>query len=197
MTHAVLRLKKGRERARVHPWIFKGDVADVSDVEAGTVVTVVDSAGGFVGRGFYNPRPALCCRIVTWRDEALDERLWRRRVDAALAHRRRVVTGGTAARLIWSESDGLPGFVADRYGDVLVVQCSTLGVARVRSDLAVALRSALGDLPVFMSDEEVPAHLEGFEARRGWLDAECRFDVLLLDSLEAERISWIRNAFTA
>ena len=171
MTHAVLRLKKGRERARVHPWIFKGDVADVSDVEAGTVVTVVDSAGGFVGRGFYNPRPALCCRIVTWRDEALDGRLWRRRVDAALAHRRRVVTGGTAARLIWSESDGLPGFVADRYGDVLVVQCSTLGVARVRSDLAVALRSALGDLPVFMSDEEVPAHLEGFEARRGWLDA--------------------------
>jgi len=171
MTHAVLRLKKGRERARVHPWIFKGDVADVSDVEAGTVVTVVDSAGGFVGRGFYNPRPALCCRIVTWRDEALDGRLWRRRVDAALAHRRRVVTGGTAARLIWSESDGLPGFVADRYGDVLVVQCSTLGVARVRSDLAVALRSVLGDLPVFMSDEEVPAHLEGFEARRGWLDA--------------------------
>lgn len=171
MTHAVLRLKKGRERARVHPWIFKGDVADVSDVEAGTVVTVVDSAGGFVGRGFYNPRPALCCRIVTWRDEALDGRLWRRRVDAALAHRRRVVTGGTAARLIWSESDGLPGFVADRYGDVLVVQCSTLGVARVRSDLAVALRSALGDLPVFMADEEVPAHLEGFEARRGWLDA--------------------------
>jgi len=171
MTHAVLRLKKGRERARVHPWIFKGDVADVSDVEAGTVVTVVDSAGGFVGRGFYNPRPALCCRIVTWRDEALDGRLWRRRVDAALAHRRRVVTGGTAARLIWSEADGLPGFVADRYGDVLVVQCSTLGVARVRSDLAVALRSALGDLPVFMADEEVPAHLEGFEARRGWLDA--------------------------
>jgi 23S rRNA (cytosine1962-C5)-methyltransferase len=170
MVGGVLRLKKGREPARVHPWIFKGDVADVSDVAPGAAVTVVDSTGGYVGRGFYNPRPALCCRIVTWRDEALDSGLWRRRVDAALALRRRAGGGGTAARLVWSESDGLPGFVADRYGDVLVVQCSTLGMARLRGDLVAALRSALGALAVFASDEAVPAGLEGFEPRRGWLD---------------------------
>ena len=162
---AVLRLKRGVERARVHPWIFKGDVADVSVGEA-AAVTVVDSTGGFVGRGFYNPRPALCCRIVTWRDEALDARLWRRRVDGALARRQPAV----ASRLIWSESDGLPGFVADRYGDVLVVQCLTLGMARVRAELVAALRSAVGDVPVFVSDDAVPAGLEGFEPLRGWLD---------------------------
>src|SRR5712691_1342146 len=162
---AVLRLKRGVERARGHPWIFKGDVADVSAVEA-AAVTVVDSTGGFVGRGFYNPRPALCCRVVTWRDEALDARLWRRRVDAALARRQPAV----ASRLIWSESDGLPGFVADRSGDVLVVQCLTLGMARVRAELVAALRSAVGDVPVFVSDDPVPAGLEGFEPLRGWLD---------------------------
>ena len=66
---AVLRLKRGRDRARWHPWIFKGDVADVSDVEPGTAVTVVDAGGRFVARGHYNPRPALCCRVVTWADE--------------------------------------------------------------------------------------------------------------------------------
>jgi 23S rRNA (cytosine1962-C5)-methyltransferase len=170
MAAGVLRLKRGRETARVHPWIFKGDVADVSDVEPGTAVTVVDSTGGFVGRGFYNPRPALCCRIVTWRDEPLDADLWRRRIDTALTLRRRVVSGPTPARLLWSESDGLPGFVADRYGDVLVVQCLTLGMARVRVDLVAALRSALGALPVFSSDEPVPASLEGFETLHGWLD---------------------------
>src|SRR6266446_5824422 len=144
MPGAVLRLKKGRERARVHPWIFKGDVADVAVDQPG-MVTVVDSAGGFVGRGFYNPRPALCCRIVTWRDEALDGQLWRRRIEAALALRRRAVSEATAARLIWSESDGLPGFVADRYGDVLVVQCLTLGMARIRAELVAALRSVVGE----------------------------------------------------
>jgi 23S rRNA (cytosine1962-C5)-methyltransferase len=170
MSDAVLRLKRGRERGRLHPWIFKGEVADVSDVPAGTAVTVVDAAGAFVGRGLYNPRPALCCRVVTWRDEALDARLWRRRIDAALALPQRVAGGGTAARLIWSESDGLPGFVADRYGDVLVVQCLTLGMARIRRDLVAALRSAVGELPVFSSDDPVPAGLEGFEPERGWLD---------------------------
>src|SRR2546428_4688671 len=53
----VLRLKRGRERARSHPWIFKGDVADVSAVDPGAAVTVVDAAGRVVGRGDYNPRP--------------------------------------------------------------------------------------------------------------------------------------------
>jgi 23S rRNA (cytosine1962-C5)-methyltransferase len=154
----------------VHPWVFKGDVADVSDVEAGAVVTVVDAGGGFVGRGFYNPRPALCCRIVTWRDEPLDDGLWRRRVDAALALRRRVLSGPMATRLLWSESDGVPGFVADRYGDVLVVQCLTLGMARVRGPLVAALRAALGELPAFCADESVPATLEGFAPLHGWLD---------------------------
>ena len=168
MRGGVLRLKKGR--ARGHPWIFKGDVADVSDVEAGAAVTVIDSGGGFVGRGFYNPRPALCCRIVTRQDEALDGSLWRRRIDSALAYRRRVASGGTATRLVWSEADGLPGLVVDRYAGVLVVQCLTLGMARVRADLVAALRAALGDLPVFVADEPTPARLEGFEPKRGWLD---------------------------
>ena len=170
MRNAVLRLKRGVERVRVHPWIFKGDVADVSAAEAGPV-TVLDSAGGFVGRGFYNPRPPLCCRIVTWRDEALGKPLWRRRIEAALALPSRAAGGATAARLVWSESDGLPGLVADRYADVLVVQCLTLGMARVRGELVAALRAAVGELPVFSSDDPVPAGLEGFEPARGWLDA--------------------------
>jgi 23S rRNA (cytosine1962-C5)-methyltransferase len=172
MRDGVLRLKKGKDRPRAHPWIFKGEVADVSDVEAGAAVTIVDSSGGFVGRGFFNPRPALCCRVVTREDEPLADPLWRRRIDAALAYRQRVASGATAMRLVWSESDGLPGFVADRYGDVLVVQCLTLGMTRVRAHLVAALRAAVGDLPVFAADEPGPAELEGFEPRRGWLDTE-------------------------
>src|SRR5260370_22874886 len=104
----VLRLKRRAEGARVHPWIFKGEVADVSDVEPGTAVTVVDSAGGFVGRGFYNPRPALCCRILTRQDELLDDHFWRRRIHAALAYRQ----GGPGARTrpprFWRQAHGPP-----------------------------------------------------------------------------------------
>ncbi len=119
----ALRLKRGRDAARNHPWIFKGDVADVSDVEPGAAVTVVDSAGRFVGRGFYNPRPALCCRVVTWADEPLDSALLERRLRSAVALRARGASDGPPAlgRLVWSEADGLPGLVVDRYGPVLIV----------------------------------------------------------------------------
>ena len=172
MAHrAVLRLKRERdERARSHPWIFKGDVGDVTDVAPGSTVTVVDSGGRFVGRGFYNPRPALCCRLLTWADEPLDAAFFRRRIAGAAALRARAAAAG-ACRLVWSEADGLPGLVVDRYGPVLVVQCLTLGMARARATVLDALAATVGALPVFAMDEDAPARMEGFEPARGWAGA--------------------------
>jgi len=168
---AVLRLKKGREqRARTHPWIFKGDVGDASDVEPGSVVTVLDAGGRFVGRGFFNPRPALCCRIVTWEDEALGAAFFARRLGAAVDRRARGSALPEVARLVWSEADGLPGLVVDRYGPVVVVQCLTLGMARAQRDLVAGLRGRLGNPPVFRADDAVVAQMEGFEPVAGWVD---------------------------
>ena len=166
----VLRLKRGRERVRSHPWIFKGDVADVTDVAPGAAVTVVDSGGRFVGRGDYNPRAGLCCRILTWADEPLDTAFLERRLAEARARR---APGDAASlpalgRLVWSEADGLPGLVVDRYGPVLVVQCGTLGMAQRRREIESALERVLGELPVFNKDEDGPARLEGFEPAHGW-----------------------------
>ena len=166
----VLRLKRGYPRVPSHPWIFKGDVADVTDVEPGTVVTVVDAAGRFVGRGDYNPRPGLCCRILTWADEPLDAAFLERRLAEAVARRATGEAAGapTLGRLVWSEADGLPGLVVDRYGPVLVVQCGTLGMARRRREIEGALGRVLGELPAFNKDEDGPARLEGFEPAHGW-----------------------------
>jgi 23S rRNA (cytosine1962-C5)-methyltransferase len=167
----ILRLKRGREaRARAHPWIFKGDVADVSGVAPGAAVTVVDAGARFVGRGLYNPRPALCCRLLTWRDEPLDAAFFRRQIATALGLPGRGRALSAAGRLVWSEADGLAGFVADRYGPALVIQCLTLGMATRRPELVAALRAGAGDLPVFSADEPAPARLEGFEPARGWFD---------------------------
>lgn len=170
MPEGVLRLRRGRERVRTHPWLFKGEVADVSTAEPGATVRVVDAAGRFVGRGLYNPRPALCCRLYTWQDEPLDEAFFVRRVRAAVARRSRGGAAPEVARLVWSEADGLPGFVCDRYGPALVIQCLTLGMAQRRRVLVDALRAVLGPLPVYSADEPGPAALEGFEPERGWLD---------------------------
>src|SRR5437867_479341 len=71
-------------------------------------------------------------------------------------------------RLAWSEADGLPGLVVDRYASVLVVQCGTLGMARRRREIEAALGRVVGELPVFNKDEDGPAKLEGFEPAHGW-----------------------------
>ena len=170
MKQPALRLKRGHETARTHPWIFKGDVADASDVEPGSAITVVDAGGRFVGRGFYNPRPALCCRILTWTDDPLDAAFFRRRLDAAVALRARGQPQGapTLCRLVWSEADGLPGFVADRYGPVVITQCLTLGMARARAMLAKALTDIFPETSVFDMDDPHAAQLEGFSAALGW-----------------------------
>ena len=166
---SVLRLKRGHDRARVHPWIFKGDVADVSDrVEPGGVVTIIDAGRRFVGRGLFNPRPALCCRILTWVDEAIDSSFWQRRLASAVAAR---AGRGGAVRLVWSEADALAGLVVDRYGPVAVLQTVTLGMARRRDELAAALRAIVGEVAVFWADDLTAATLEGFEPAAGWLDA--------------------------
>ena len=166
---STLRLKRGHDTPRSHPWIFKGDVAEVSDVEPGSEVTVIDSAGRFVGRGLYNPRPGLCCRILTWTDEPLDAAFFRRQLERALALRAAGQAQPPAlCRLVWSEADGLPGLVVDRYGFVLVMQCLTLGMARLRPTIVEALGGLFGDAQVFDMDEEAAARLEGFSAARGW-----------------------------
>jgi 23S rRNA (cytosine1962-C5)-methyltransferase len=165
----TLRLKRGHATPRSHPWIFKGDVAEVDAVEPGTEVAVIDSAGRFVGRGLYNPRPGLCCRILTWTDELLNAAFFRRQLELALALRARGhAQPPSLCRLVWSEADGLPGLVVDRYGFVLVMQCLTLGMSRLRQTIVEALTGLLGDLQVFDMDEEASARLEGFSPVRGW-----------------------------
>lgn len=141
---------------------------------------VLDAAGHRVGRGFYNPRPGIACRLLAGPDEPVDEGLFRRRLAAALDHRRTLGVG-EAYRLCWSEADGLPGLVVDRYGPVSVVQCLTLGMAR-RAEVVTAALAALfpGD-PVYRADDATAARLEGFEPQRGWAGADDRPLDLVVD----------------
>src|SRR5262245_24994389 len=166
MAGAVLRLKRGH--LRNHPWVFKGDVADVGDVEAGGVVTVVDSGGRFVGRGHFNPRPALCCRILTREDEAIDAAFFRRRIERARAVRGDI-PAAAGRRLVWSEADRLAGLVVDGYAGTLVAQCLTRGMAHARPDVLTALGQALGERPIFWMDDPSAGRREGFEPRQGWV----------------------------
>lgn len=170
---AKLVLRRGREGRILagHPWIYRGEVAEiVGDWRADDPVTVLDGYGRFVGRGFYNPRPSLCCRLLTRQDEPLDAAFFRRRIEAALAYRQAARLVGDAYRWVWSEGDDLAGLVVDRYGPVAVLQCLTLGMSRVRPSLIEAVREVGGAEHVYLHDDPTAARLEGFDPAPEWAD---------------------------
>jgi 23S rRNA (cytosine1962-C5)-methyltransferase len=166
---ATLILKRGAER-RIragHPWIYRGEVADLKGSwSAGTALDVTDATGRYLGRGFYSPRSSLVCRLLTRTDEAVDAALVRRRLEAALEYRRAAGLIAPAFRLCWSEADGLPGLIVDRYGPVSVIQCLTLGMARNADWIREALAGLFPDGSIVRLDDATAARVEGFDAVR-------------------------------
>lgn len=146
---ASLVLQRGREKSvrRRHPWIFSGAVQSIGDVPDGGVADVADANGHFLARAYVNRKSQIVGRVLTWdEDEAIDAAFWRRRLARAIAARGRVAVG----RLVNAESDGLPGLVLDRYGEWLVLQSLTLGIERVKQDVArfAAEEAAAAGIPV-------------------------------------------------
>ncbi|MBI2897508.1 MAG: class I SAM-dependent rRNA methyltransferase [Deltaproteobacteria bacterium] len=131
-----------------HPWVFAQAVATVDGApEPGDEVDVLDPRGAFLGRGLYTPGSAIPVRIFTRKDEPVDARLIRARLDHAIALRRDVLglpsAETTGYRLINSEGDGVPGLIVDVYGSLVAVQALTAGVARRLPDVYDAIQATL------------------------------------------------------
>src|SRR5918999_4093806 len=111
--------KKGANRVRQgHLWIYQSDVLDV-DAEGGSVVSVRDERGNFIGQAFFSDTSQIALRFLTQSTEEIDRDWWRRRIVEA-ASRRNIPPETNAYRLIYSEGDLLPSLIVDRYDDVLV-----------------------------------------------------------------------------
>ena len=168
-------LKPGREKSllRRHPWVFSGAVARVQgDPEAGDSVALRAAGGEFLAWAAYSPASQIRARVWSWEEkERIDGDFLRARLRRALGARERLLSAddSDALRLAHGESDGLPGVIADRYGDVVVLQLLSAGAERWRSELADAVRELTGCACVFeRSDADVRA-LEGLPAKSGVL----------------------------
>ena len=170
----TLTLKPGRERSlqRRHPWIFSGAVARVDgDPAPGATVDVLDARGGFLARAAFSPASQIRARAWTFADEPVDADLLRARLRAALRLRADLGLSG-AARLVYAESDGLPGLIVDRYAGTLVAQFLTAGAEHWKDTLAGLLLEETGLTGLYeRSDADVRA-LEGLEPVTGWLRGE-------------------------
>lgn len=118
MSEAILKPRGYSRLETGHPWIFKSDVEPV-EAENGAVVDVV-AKGRFLGQAFYSEHSEITLRVLS--RGALKDTWLSDRIDAAIDFREQVLGMTGAGRLIHGESDGLPGLIVDRYGDVLVLQ---------------------------------------------------------------------------
>ena len=115
-----------------HVWVYASDVDRPENARPGDTVTVLDPRGTALGTAQFSAASQIALRLFSSQVEPLDEAFFRRRLEAAIAHRRKVVRDSNACRLVFSEADRLPGLIVDQYGDTLVLQTLTQGMDRVQ-----------------------------------------------------------------
>jgi len=165
-----LRLQaKADKRVRLgHNWIFSNEVANehtpLAAFTPGELVRVVDAGRNPVGIAYVNPNALICARILTRDARATIDVAWfQARVTRALALRERLC-GAPFYRLIYGESDGLPGFIVDRYGEVCVAQFNTAGALALREPFVTALTGAIAPKGLLLRNTGSTRALEGIEA---------------------------------
>jgi 23S rRNA (cytosine1962-C5)-methyltransferase len=169
----VLKPERERSLERRHPWVFSGAVAEVrGDPQPGATIDIVSARGDFLAQAAYSPLSQIRARVWTWlQDETVDAAFLRARQQAAIASRGDIEKNSDAYRLVHAESDGLPGIIADKYGDVVVLQCLNWGAEAWRAELALALADLTGCAIYERSDADV-RKLEGLPERVGWLHGQ-------------------------
>jgi 23S rRNA (cytosine1962-C5)-methyltransferase len=159
----TIKLKKKEERRvqRGHPWVFSNEVQDLpADAVPGEPVEVRDFTGNFLGRGYVNPRSLIAVRILTRKQEDMDAAFFTRRIGRA-RDLRKDLGFGESFRAVFSEGDGLPGLIVDKYADTLVVQSLTAGVDGMLDLVLAALREVYSPKTIVLRNDTSSRALEG------------------------------------
>lgn len=143
-------LKSGKEQSvkRLHPWIFSGAIKKIyGEPSEGDIVRVFDNKDNFLAVGHYQPG-SIAVRILSFSDVDPDIDFFRRTVSQAWEFRKAAGLAGNSSlnvfRLIHAEGDGLPGLIADYYNGVVVMQMHSVGMYRIRKELAGIIREIPG-----------------------------------------------------
>lgn len=184
---AQLILLPGKERSafKHHPWLFAGSVGRLEGrARPGDTVEVLADNLRPLGRAAYSPKSQIRARFWTFdAEESIDDAFFKRRIAAAVALRQALpeLRGQQGLRLIHAESDGLPGVIADQYGDTVVVQLTSAGADKWRNAIVAGLVKATGCARVYERSDSDVRGLEGLGPMTGWLYGEAPSTPLSID----------------
>ncbi|MDP2349102.1 MAG: class I SAM-dependent methyltransferase [Gammaproteobacteria bacterium] len=174
----TLQLNKGRESSllRRHPWIFSGAIDRVNGNPApGETIRVNDATGKSLGVAGYSPTSQIRARMWSFaQDEVVDESFFLRRLREAVARRQGMLNDPqrTGCRLVYGESDDLPGLIVDRYGDFLVCQFLFAGVEKWKHVIVEHLRALVPCAGIYERSEAAVRAREGLDPAQGGLWGE-------------------------
>jgi 23S rRNA (cytosine1962-C5)-methyltransferase len=168
-----------KPRARIlhgHDWVFSGEVLKAFGNPAdGDVISLKDGRDHLIGSAIYNSKSQIVARRFSRRRQDLDLDFFQRRIAQAIEYRKRRGVVLRLCRLVWSESDGLPGVIVDRYGDHAVLQTLTLAMEMRKELIVEALKTAGGEpaLKSIIERNDAPVRrAEGMELQSGVLLGE-------------------------
>ncbi len=187
-----------RPRARIlhgHDWVFSSEVLKVfGDPADGDVISIKDGRDKMLGSAIWNSKSQIVARRFSHRRQELDVDFFKRRITQAAEYRARRQVNPELHRVLWSESDGVPGVILDRYGDQFVLQLTTLGMDQRREILVDAIQEALNPGNIIERSDAAVRRAEGLQPKSGVLRGEareCEFEIcgvkLLIDPLSAQK----------
>jgi 23S rRNA (cytosine1962-C5)-methyltransferase len=154
-------------RARIfhgHEWVYATEVKKTfGDPQPGDVITLKDFQDRSLGTAIYNPMSQIVARRFSRRKQDLDAEFFVRRIGQSIEHRQRLGLDETLARLVWSESDGMPGLIIDRYGAHVVVQTLTLAMRQRIELIVAALKELISPETIILRNDSPVLKAEGIE----------------------------------
>lgn len=163
MSLPVIQLKRKYEQRFLygHDWIFSNEIEpEFKHLVPGELCDVLNSNGYWVSRGYINPNSLVTFRSLTRKDEEIDESFYRTRILQALTLREKTIQSSDSYRVIYSESDGLPGLLVDKYNDVLSVQINSAGLERVKDVIIQLLDEILQPKAIVLRNDHYHRSLE-------------------------------------
>ena len=172
MQDKIVRLRKGKSGKLKpgHPWIFKGQILKLtSSVRPGDIVTVISNEDKFVGRGYFNPASGITIRLLTFKDEPINESFIHNRIKEAVGRREFLKETTNAKRLVFSEADSLPGLIADIYNDTLVLQIFTLGMENLKPAVLKAIKETIDPKFIYEKSDSPFRKIEKLKPIKEWI----------------------------
>lgn len=164
--------KKGRLKPG-HPWIYEGQlIKERSNAKAGDMVTLESAEGKFVGIGYYNPRSIIAVRLLTFKDEKINQSFFDRRMGECVKKREKLLSGTNAFRAVYSEADSLPGLILDMYADTAVFQIFTRGMEAMKPMVLESMKKLLRPKYIYERGDSPYRKIEGLPEAKGWLGKE-------------------------